>query len=123
MNAPMVERLPPVTIEFLRIVNGVEATRLSCMDCNEIHVMSWEEIGLPDDTPFPPPEGFWKCGSCGGANVTAEPEWPFVAARVRQSPVEDVVDPPANDLSADGKEIAADLRDQPDAIMVRLGKF
>ena len=123
MEAPTVEHLPPVTIEFLRIVNGVEAARLCCADCNAVHVVPWEELGLPDDTPFPPPEGLWTCGLCRGTHVTAEPEWPSIVARERTVPVEDFVAPtPSSTASMDSGEPTFSLRHRLDAIMSRLGK-
>ncbi len=121
MEAPKVEHLPPVTIEFLRIVNGVEGARLCCRDCNAVHVMSWEDLGLPEETPFPPPEGFWTCGLCGGKHVTAEPEWPFVA--LPETVIDDDASiSPSTTEHADGETSVSSIRAQLDLLMVRLGK-
>ena len=93
METPKVARVPPVTIEFLRIVNRVEAARLCCEDCKATHVVPWDALGLPDDTPFPPLERLWKCELCGGTHVTAEPEWPHASKPERTASIEDIAAP------------------------------
>ena len=122
MDLPQIERLPPVTIEFLRIVNGVEAARLCCRDCNAVHVMSWEELGLPDKMPFPPPGRLWTCSLCGGTQVTAEPEWPFSPTEVSESFKEPAT--PSLSVSADeeDQDPSSAIRNQLDALLSRLGK-
>ncbi len=123
MEPSKVERLPPVTIEFLRIVNGVEAARLCCKDCNAVHAMSWDYLGLPDNTPFPPPEGFWTCSLCGGKHVTAEPEWPLRWTHADETPVEQSAAPtPSSTATANTEDTASSLRSRLDAIMSRFDK-
>lgn len=123
MEAPKVEQLPPVTIEFLRIVNGVEGARLCCKDCNAVHAMSWDYLGLPDDTPFPPPEGFWTCGLCGGKHVTAEPEWPYNVQPEKTVPVDDdMAVSPSSTAPVDSQNSVASMRDQLESVMLRLRK-
>lgn len=118
MEAPGFGPLPPVTIEFLRVVNGVEAARLCCRDCNSVHVVPWEDLGLPEDTPFPPSEPLWTCGLCGGADVSAEPEWPLGSTRANVSSVAHVASPTPSIPANVGTEISASsLRNRLDAIM------
>jgi hypothetical protein len=118
MEAPAIERLSPVTIEFLRVVNGVEAARLSCGDCKAAHVVTWDELGLPDDTPFPPPEELWKCGRCGGTHVSATPEWPVASTHQHAAPIDEVAEPsPSNDESEE--DDTSPLRDELEVLMAR----
>lgn len=119
-----VERLPPVTIEFLRIVHSVEGVRLCCRDCNTVNVLPWEELGLEDQTQFPPADEIWECGLCGGTNVTAEPEWPFIAVREQRALFEDTVSSSLSSaVDVDGEEPAFSLRVRLDAIMYRLSEI
>lgn len=121
MEVPNVERLPPVTIEFLRVVNGVEAARLSCKDCKAVHVVPWKELGLPDDMPFPPAEGLWKCGLCGGTHVNAAPEWPIASAHQQVAPIEEIGAPlPSSEAGSEREDDETlPLRDRLEVLMAR----
>lgn len=120
---PTVEPLPPVTVEFLRIVQGVDAVRLRCEGCEAVRITSWANLGLLDDAPFPPAGAAWKCGMCGGADIAVTPEWPIEAKRDGEVPAEAMIpSDPQNAVPENRGAISPALRDRLEAMMARLGK-
>ena len=79
---------PPVppTIAFLRDSNGVQAALLSCTTCGVAQRVTWDKLGLPDDTPFPQiaRSRTWECQRCGGTDITAMPDWRTVVKVERE---------------------------------------
>lgn len=123
MLTPKVEPLPPVTVEFLRIVHGVEAVRLQCEDCKTVHIVSWADTGLADSSHFPPPGRLWRCGLCGQTDITATPEWPVFVKDDGGSPLHTSADPKPEELGAeDAGLVSPELRDQLQAALERLVK-
>lgn len=123
MMIPKVERLPPVTVEFLRIVRGVEAVRLRCGGCGAVHVAPWVDLGLSDDSPFPPAGKVWRCGRCGGTDIAATPEPSAERERGTAAPAEGAppLAPPAT-VTTDFGAISPELRERLEAVMARLGE-
>ena len=122
MLTPKVERLPPVTIEFLRVVGGVETVRLHCDGCKAVQVASWADLGLPDASPFPPTWKTWKCSKCGETDVVATPEWPVEAKRATVTlPESTIPTEPQYTLSDGMGAITPDLRDHLESMLARLG--
>lgn len=119
---PKVERLPPVTIEFLRVVQGVEAVRLQCVGCKSVHVAPWADLGLSNDSSFPPSGTTWMCSTCGGTDITATPEWPAEPKREGEALTEAVAPPGFRDAVADDQgAISPELRERLEAMLARLG--
>lgn len=116
---PKVERLPPVTVAFLRIVRGVEAVRLQCEACKAVHVAPWADLGLPYDSPFPPMGTTWKCSLCGGTHITATAELTTAPKGENTAPIETAAPDTAAD---DNGAIPSELRERLEAVMARLGK-
>ena len=70
---------PPPTVGYLRRENGVRGVRISCagLYCGRMQVMSFDDLGLPDETPFPKIASRcrWVCIGCGSGEVTCMPDW------------------------------------------------
>ena len=68
---------PSPTIGFLRDVSGIQAALLSCTKCGVAQSVTWDKLGLSDDTPFPTiaKSRTWECQRCGGTDITAMPDW------------------------------------------------
>lgn len=123
MLTPKVERLPPVTVEFLRIVRGVEAVRLRCEGCKAVQVTTWGDLGLPNDAPFPPSGAAWKCGMCGGTKIVATPELPVDLKDQGELPIVTTTSPEAQGVETDDRgAISPALRERLEAMVARLGK-
>lgn len=68
---------PPPTIAYLRDVNGVPGLLLSCLKCGVAQRLTWDDLELPDSTPFPRVRTSrpWQCQRCGGTKIAAMPDW------------------------------------------------
>ena len=68
----------PPTIGFLK-GQGVTATRVFCASiyCGRMAVMAFDDLGLPDETPFPSIKNRrrWSCERCGNHEVSVMPSW------------------------------------------------
>ncbi len=71
---------PPPPIGFLRRENGIQGVRVYCagLNCGRMQEMSFDDLGLPESTPFPEivNRRQWLCTGCGGGQVTCLPDWP-----------------------------------------------
>lgn len=122
MLTPKVERLPPVTVEFLRIVRGVETVRLQCEGCNAVHAVAWADLGLPDDSPFPPAGKTWRCSRCGGTEIIATPQWPVEPKREGVAPPETAIPHDLRNVMTEAPgAITPELRERLAAMLARLG--
>ncbi len=123
MLIPEVERLPPVTIEFLRVVCGVEAVHLGCRGCEAVHVAPWADLGLPDGSPFPPARGIWRCGPCGGTDISVTLESPAGLEADVAMLSGTAVPSTASDVSTeDFGVVSPELRGRLEAIVAQLSR-
>ena len=86
METPKIDRMPPPTIEFRRLVNGITEAQIACQDCGASKIVPLAELGLPDTTPFPPEGSVGTCGACGSDHVTAAPVWPIKQESQTEAP-------------------------------------
>ena len=72
------EPVAPPTIGFLKS-QSIEAARVFCASiyCGRMVVMAFDDIGLPDHTPFPAikTQRRWACQRCGNREVSLMPNW------------------------------------------------
>lgn len=123
MLTPEVERLPPVTIEFLRVVCGVEAVHLACRGCDAVHVAPWADLGLPDGSPFPPAGRIWRCGRCGATDIAATLEPPAGSGACVALPRGTAIPPVASYAATDDfGAVSPELRGRLDAIVAQLSR-
>ena len=70
--------VPHPTIGFLKS-QGIEHARVFCADiwCGHMVVVAFEDLGLPDKTPFPEirTRRRWVCERCTGSEVSVMPDW------------------------------------------------
>ena len=70
---------PPPTIGFLRQENGIRGVRVYCagLNCGRMQAITFNELGLPDETPFPEiaRRRRWFCVGCRSRQVTCMPDW------------------------------------------------
>ena len=75
---PKPEAPAPPTIGFLR-GQGLTSARIFCASiyCGRMVVMAFDDIGLPDSTPFPAikERRRWACQRCGNREITVMPDW------------------------------------------------
>ena len=76
---------PPPTIAYLRQQNGIKGVRISRagLNCGRMQEMSFDELGLPDETPFPElaTRRRWLCTGCASREVGVMPDWPDPRSR------------------------------------------
>ena len=121
MMTPKIEPLPPETIEFLRVVRGVETIRFQCNGYMAVQVASWADLGLPEDSPFPPLGKAWKCSRCGRTEITATPHWPTDAKHEIEAPAETVRPPDTQDTITEAPgAISPELRGRLQDMLARL---
>ena len=69
---------PPPDIAYLR-GQGVVGARITCKgtDCGRTVTVTFDQIGLPEDTPFPQiaRRRRWVCQKCGSREVSVMPDW------------------------------------------------
>ncbi|MCW2286138.1 hypothetical protein M2323_003975 [Rhodoblastus acidophilus] len=74
----MTEALPiqPPTIAHMESL-GVAAFFLICGDCKREKRLTFEDVALARDTPFPeiPRARRFVCSTCGGRKISAFPDW------------------------------------------------
>ncbi len=72
------EPIAPPTIGYLK-EQGVVSARVFCASifCGHMVVVGFDDIGLPDDTPFPAIQNRrqWTCQRCRGREVSVMPHW------------------------------------------------
>ncbi len=71
---------PPPSIAYLRHENGIRGVRVYCagLHCGRVQVITFDELGLPESTPFPDiaTRRRWLCIGCGSLQVSIMPDWP-----------------------------------------------
>ena len=71
---------PPPTIGYLRR-QGVTKVYVSCAstNCQRGSTLTFDAIGLPDDTPFPSiaTRKRWVYRRCGSRKASVMPSWPY----------------------------------------------
>ena len=71
---------PPPSIGYLR-GQGVTSVYVSCGNsvCQRGSTLTFDAIGLPDDTPFPSiaTRKRWVCRRCGSTGASVMPSWPY----------------------------------------------
>jgi hypothetical protein len=76
--SPPESKLPPPTIGYLRR-DGLDGVIVQCanIDCRRTADISWDAIGLPEDTPFPEIvfRARFRCAGCGQLDCYVSPNW------------------------------------------------
>jgi hypothetical protein len=72
----MTERPAPPTIGNLR-AQGLTGAKITCTGCRRTADLTWEKIGLPDETPFPQIKAMkrFTCSVCKSRTCHMSPDW------------------------------------------------
>lgn len=68
--------IQPPDIRHLKSM-GLTGARIDCLKCARRRDLTWEEIGLADETPFPEilSHRRFVCTGCGSRQFTIMPDW------------------------------------------------